>query len=885
MDKKDCPYAFICHHQIKIQCNPLNKETILNKIYEILHSITVRKDHFISKSSKLGRFLISGQSQMKLKHLLDLNSCLAIALDENHRSRSNTQRININLLLGTIEKEGAKNADVIVNSISLRNYASGAIAKALYTAGGKQYHSECKTQLDSLGAEDIGSTSGSFFGCKKVYHIPFLSSCKSISWLKDKLKCCLEKANKESMKSIAIPAIGIGKIGLQIDQVIPGMFDVISNYSHQHKNNTSLKTVYFVTLPTQTDHHRQFRALLRDRNDSLIGQQDQLIATSDTMQCPDNTVTATISAAIPFNQIHDHKTIPLVTKSSNSNVVHKSNLSYELYFTVHCYNESKCKLFRVNLYHGNIMGATTKSILDMTALCDQHRQLKTLDGIMESNSPQHTLKTLQYLPNFHSNYNLYQICPYGCLTGVNQLLKSISTYGDQSVSLPLPGIEFNEEHTYQIFKAIELFLTNNDHNGNRLDCIDFALGSKDRVEEIATWIREEITKSRLKLRWEITFNRTKQQNGFKIIYVSKFFTKMNQLQSIINEYGQSWGSFEIADDDYFIHVDKNRWHQISLEFWCQYNTILVGYNQNKMIRIHGYESDILKAISAIHKLFASRLKEKSDIEVQEVIAKNIPWYAVIDQSKVQFDSKLNYEIVKNYEIYCHNKTKMIFNVDSGRKSIDYKEMIITVDGKQYPIGQFASSCKDIAVPPHWDTADGITDGYYRTFDVTNPKERNEISLLLGNHQILRLTRIQNWNLYRRYQIMKKEVESTVQKYQPGTQVERKLFHGTTTANTDIICRKGFDRDFSGKSRGSALGTGTYFAISATTSLSYGKTLIIARVLTGVYANAGCSNKPNLSIIPGSKSERIHSVVDNMNNPSVFVVSNDNSAYPEYIVHV
>ena len=69
------------------------------------------------------------------------------------------------------------------------------------------------------------------------------------------------------------------------------------------------------------------------------------------------------------------------------------------------------------------------------------------------------------------------------------------------------------------------------------------------------------------------------------------------------------------------------------------------------------------------------------------------------------------------------------------------------------------------------------------------------------------------------------------------------------------------------------------------SQNYGDGLLLVRVLTGIYAKSSGPDKPNLSIIPGSESERVHSVVDKVSNPSMFVISSDNSAYPEYIIHV
>lgn len=85
--------------------------------------------------------------------------------------------------------------------------------------------------------------------------------------------------------------------------------------------------------------------------------------------------------------------------------------------------------------------------------------------------------------------------------------------------------------------------------------------------------------------------------------------------------------------------------------------------------------------------------------------------------------------------------------------------------------------------------------------------------------------------------------------------------------------------------GSALGTGTYFAVNAKLCLNYGDGLLLVRVLTGIYTNSSGASQPNLSIIPGSQSERIHSVVYDANNPSIYVISNDNSAYPEYILNL
>lgn len=83
--------------------------------------------------------------------------------------------------------------------------------------------------------------------------------------------------------------------------------------------------------------------------------------------------------------------------------------------------------------------------------------------------------------------------------------------------------------------------------------------------------------------------------------------------------------------------------------------------------------------------------------------------------------------------------------------------------------------------------------------------------------------------------------------------------------------------------GSYHGRGTYFAINPLLSRKYGDGLLLVHVLTGIYTESSGPDKPNLSTIPQSKSERIHSVIDSVKNPTLFVISNDDSAYPEYIL--
>lgn len=100
----------------------------------------------------------------------------------------------------------------------------------------------------------------------------------------------------------------------------------------------------------------------------------------------------------------------------------------------------------------------------------------------------------------------------------------------------------------------------------------------------------------------------------------------------------------------------------------------------------------------------------------------------------------------------------------------------------------------------------MKNGPTRIVDVTNEAELREITDLarLDGIQFTKLQRVQNWNLYYRYQLRKKEVTAVIERYQPGIDTERRLFHGTESQKVGSICRVGFDRDYSGTSHGKAM---------------------------------------------------------------------------------
>lgn len=83
--------------------------------------------------------------------------------------------------------------------------------------------------------------------------------------------------------------------------------------------------------------------------------------------------------------------------------------------------------------------------------------------------------------------------------------------------------------------------------------------------------------------------------------------------------------------------------------------------------------------------------------------------------------------------------------------------------------------------------------------------------------------------------------------------------------------------------GTRYGLGTYFAVKLQYASHYGSVFFISRVLTGICKPYDRNDPRHLSHIQGSNTDRIHSVI--ANDGQIYIVFNDNAAYPEYMLHV
>ncbi|RDD38024.1 Poly [ADP-ribose] polymerase 14 [Trichoplax sp. H2] len=884
------------------------KTAIHDKIQSMVAEIVVEREGPFSKYSRLGKFFTGCLSMDELDRLKDTKPCIiAIASNENYRvlsqrkgkfnlnlqkdrqksgvyqssvlnartalsSKTTTKtcssilqnekdkvevnNVTIRLVKGRIEKEGAQ-CDTIVNSIDLNDYDHGNIAKALNRAGGSSYLTECRSQLRSLAVDSIGYTSGFYFGCKAVYHIPFLSSDRSLLWLSNRVQNCLVKGADEHKQSIAIPAIGTGEAGINIDELAKEMIRISVEFALDRPKY--LQNISFIIYPTD-------------------------VKTLDAFE-------KALTSAIPLaNQLlHQKELVHKVTSSQRS--IKLENESKSLFSAQ--YEANNRKVF-VEVYQCNADDLKADAVMDVTALCSEHSYSDSLsETIQIANDGTHTSQTLQIIHIL--GCNLYRVCIYDCLVGVKTVLACMNANDEKSVTIPLLSINMDASHIDSLVDSIKEFIVDHCESEISIRRINFAIGYDDRAREIATWMQQKIKKEAFPSGWKITNSVPVLASGVSILYVASDKAVLKRLKSKMNESMDTWSHRRISNEDYFQVIDTNCWYRLVLRCWSEFNTILSSQKMRKIVDIQGLEKDIVNTMAIIHKLskqyFLGEIlnsEQKFGLDISK-------WYAKIGQTKWKFDSNLNYEIERNFKIYEKNKAKKNFYVDSETKVIDFENMHIKLDdNEEFPIGKFSAAGIAIPIPNNWENVseNQIEDGYFSTVYVTDRQEINKVAAMIKasapKYCVSRLRRVQNWNLYQKYQAMKADVTKAIQKYKPETQAERYLFHCTKTEYVDKICQGGFNRDYSGKSIGSVYGTGTYFAVQAQLSLSYGgglgnHRLLLVRVLTGIYDDSVDRNKPTLSIIPGSSGERVHSAVDHKNKPSMFIVFNDNSAYPEYII--
>ncbi|XP_070569403.1 protein mono-ADP-ribosyltransferase PARP14-like [Ptychodera flava] len=305
--------------------------------------------------------------------------------------------------------------------------------------------------------------------------------------------------------------------------------------------------------------------------------------------------------------------------------------------------------------------------------------------------------------------------------------------------------------------------------------------------------------------------------------------------------------------------------------------------------LKGFRPDVLTVLKEVDKILDNVTTKIHYQERQKLPAHKPTWMYEDHGTFEKYDERVSGIIERAFE---EGEQTAEFQVGDGRYLIDFNRMVDIDLSDQSNIVAVKRVVKERihALPDYWDY---MLPTHRSKSVILNPlsKEYKEIDTLFRKTYTPRMTvqiqRIQNEKLYRQYIRNKQNIDA---KNPQGTVNERRLFHGTSADTIEKINSGGFNRIFAGE-KATPYGKGTHFAVQASYSAggyaardtSGTMYMYVARVLTGEFTlgNSEMIVPPYKN--PNDPTDRYDSVVDNQTNPIMFVVFQDDMAYPEYLI--
>lgn len=305
------------------------------------------------------------------------------------------------------------------------------------------------------------------------------------------------------------------------------------------------------------------------------------------------------------------------------------------------------------------------------------------------------------------------------------------------------------------------------------------------------------------------------------------------------------------------------------------------------IVVRGEPTEVTGMVGEIWQEINERNKKIKEEQQARLVSENIEWSYEAQGVRMVFDSitsaKLEMANVKGEASVRVSLRADEFDINltvktgKGRKNGETITIHRKVKGTQ----------EGIALPKHWDPMPQSDKTVHLVQLAPGSSEYQDVVRKVqsssGGINVQKIERVQNPHLYQSYLVRKQKMDQD----NPRGNNERQLFHGTQHNNIKAINTQGFNRSFCGV-HGVSYGRGVYFARDSSYSVGYAsgsgsRYMYLARVLVGQY----CVGNSSMIVPPPKDSFRpeilYDSVVNNVSNPSIFVVFYDSQCYPEYLI--
>ncbi|XP_034412586.1 protein mono-ADP-ribosyltransferase PARP14-like [Cyclopterus lumpus] len=305
------------------------------------------------------------------------------------------------------------------------------------------------------------------------------------------------------------------------------------------------------------------------------------------------------------------------------------------------------------------------------------------------------------------------------------------------------------------------------------------------------------------------------------------------------------------------------------------------------LTVSGLKDGVNKMMQIIHTSLRSTLRREVRVKEEDDLFTRVTWCILGHTGNWESFPK-----AANHKLENKDVAAGIMDAQSTQWSVDLQRMEATD-----PLTRQRATLKrlehrlDFRFPLYWDNMAANQPFTKVALQPRSAEYLNveELFKQTAQETVMKIERLQDVHQRRAYEVQKNQISD--KNTRQGGAGELLLFHGTTEKNCDAIMKNGFNRRYCGQNA-TVYGEGTYFAVEAKYSaqVCYSKPaadgsqlMFVVRVLTGLYTLGTSGMK-----MPPPRSSRLShdlydSVVDDVGNPSMYVVFHDNQAYPDYLV--
>ncbi|XP_008298465.1 poly [ADP-ribose] polymerase 14-like isoform X2 [Stegastes partitus] len=312
-----------------------------------------------------------------------------------------------------------------------------------------------------------------------------------------------------------------------------------------------------------------------------------------------------------------------------------------------------------------------------------------------------------------------------------------------------------------------------------------------------------------------------------------------------------------------------------------------GRSGQEVYVLKGLNEDVLSVIDLINGVIQRVLYEDLQEKEEAMLALTVQWSIKDGNGHWQ---ELN--LHENYVLEEARIGKQVFAEIATPDGIKVKVNLTTKEatdcltGITYSMNRSQSDAA-LQLPAHWEP---MQEEVFKKVELqANSAEYQDVAQCFfrtAKYNISKIERVQNLYLWHAYSVCRQRILTKNSAAELG---EKSLYHGTSAESCTCIERDRFDRSFAG-AHAAMYGKGVYFAVEANYSAgrfspadtSGLRRLYVARVLTGRYT-VGTSAMKATPPRGSDPTNCFDSLVDNQQQPSMFVIFHDDQAYPEYLI--